>query len=278
MKAGKVILWVSAIVMAICICSTGTVYAESVFLKDGSIVEGDIVKETDKAMEVKLSDGRKVTIKRQEIIRTLVNTGYKTKMYIMKANRDVVPVYIVEEDNESYTCRIELQSADEFRIKKADVLFVSKVPPQDFIDEEVQKKAAELGIKKQYTREQNLKWRAPFMRFGYSTIGSYADQDIADAYTESPAKTVLIDIFPWRFRNDSGNGFDAMVRARAVENVHDEIQPGDPRTKTLSKLYQITIYESFNTKLNIVQICGGVRYAYNMFYGILIQPYVYGLM
>lgn len=256
---------------------SNSAFAESVFLKDGSIIEGDIVKETDKVTTVKTKEGKTVTIQRKEILRTLVGDSYKTKMYIMKSNKEVVPVYIVEEDNESYTCRIDLQSAEEFSIRKADVLFVSKIPPKDFIDEEVQKKAAELGIKKKYTREENLKWRAPFMRFGYSNIGIYIDSDINDAYSESRNINAFIDIFPWRFRNESGNGFDAMIRARFVGNF-DEINPTDPRTQTFLKLYQVTLDESYESKLNIGQICGGVRYAYSMYYGVLIQPYVYGLL
>ncbi|MEW6528044.1 MAG: hypothetical protein AB1444_15415 [Spirochaetota bacterium] len=252
-------------------------FAESIFLKDGSIIEGDIVKETDKAMDVKLPEGKKITIQRKDILRTLVSTSYKTKMYIMKNDKTVLSVYIVEEDNESYTYRTELLSAEEYKINKDDVLFVSKIPPKDFIDEEVQKKAAELGIKKQYTREQNLKWRAPFIRFGYSNLGIYINSDIKDAYSEGRNLNAIVDIFPWRFRNEGGNGFDAMMRVRFVGS-YDEIDPSDQRTQAMLKLYQITIEEKYESKLNLGQICGGARYAYTMYYGILIQPYVYGLL
>ncbi|MCX8124259.1 MAG: hypothetical protein N3F66_08860 [Spirochaetes bacterium] len=252
-------------------------FAESIFLKDGTIIEGDIIKETDKAMDVKLLEGKKITIQRKDVLRTLVNNTYKIKMYIMKSNKDILPVYIVEEDNESYTCRKDLLSTDEFKINKADVIFVSKIPPKDFIDEEVQKKAGELGVKKQYTWEKNLKWRAPFLRIGYSNIGTYIDSDINDTYSDSRNINAFIDLFPWRFRNESGNGFDAMVRARFVGN-YDRIDYTDPRTATIMKLYQVVISEKYEFKLNIGQICGGVRYGYSMFYGILIQPYVYGLL
>ncbi len=97
---------------------SNSAFAESVFLKDGSIIEGDIVKETDKATTVKTKEGKTVTIQRKDILRTLVNESYKTKMYIMKSNKEVLGVYIVEEDNESYTYRTELQSAEEYKINK----------------------------------------------------------------------------------------------------------------------------------------------------------------
>ena len=267
----------SVVVVFLIISIALPIYAESIFLKDGSIVEGEIIKETDKAVDVKLQDGKKMVIARKDILRTLVSDSYKTKMYIMKGNKDVVPVYVVDEDNESYTCRIDLGSADEFRINKKDVIFISKIPPKDVIDEQVQKIVSELAIKKQYTREQNLKWRAPFLRFGYSNIGTYIDSDIRDAYSEGREINVFIDIFPWRFRNESGNGFDVMTRIRSVAS-YDEIEPVDKRTQLLSKLYQVSIEGQYKAELNIDHICGGLKYTYSMFYGIVIQPYVYGLL
>ena len=167
-------------------------YAESIFLKDGRIIEGDIIKETDKAMDVKLPDGKKMTIPRKDIIRTLVQDSYKTKMYIMKADKTVLPVYIVEEDNESYTCRIELQSAEEFHINKSEVLFISKLPPQAFIEDEAKKLAC--TIKKEYTWEQKLKWRAPFLRAGFS-VNSKFDDDIEYLF-EDEKPVLFIDFSP----------------------------------------------------------------------------------
>jgi len=207
---------VSIIIAMLCTCAffIGIAHAESIFLKDGRIIEGDIIKETDKAMDVKLPDGKKMTIPRKDIIRTLVQDSYKTKMYIMKADKTVLPVYIVEEDNESYTCRIELESAEEFHINKSEVLFISKVPPQAFIEDEAKKLAG--TIKKEYTWEQKLTWRAPLLRVGYGVSGGYADSDIDDAYSDSRNINAFIDFFPWRFRNESGIGFDAMVKLRFV--------------------------------------------------------------
>ena len=167
-------------------------YDESIFLKDGRIIEGDIIKETDKAMDVKLPDGKKMTIPRKDIIRTLVQDSYKTKMYIMKADKTVLPVYIVEEDNESYTCRIELQSAEEFHINKSEVLFISKLPPQAFIEDEAKKLAG--TIKKEYTWKQKLKWRAPLLRVGFS-VNSKFDDDVEYLF-EDEKPVLFIDFFP----------------------------------------------------------------------------------
>jgi len=255
---------------------SNSAFAESVFLKDGSIIEGDIVKETDKATTVKTKEGKTVTIQRKEILRTLVGDSYKTKMYIMKSNKDVVPVYIVEEDNESYTCRIYLQSPEEFTIKKADVLFVSKIPPKDFIDEEVKKKVAEVGIKEKYTWEQNVKWRAPFMRFGYSNYTQY-DDELEYLFPE-PEPVILIDIFFWRFRDENGNGFDIMGRLRH-HGRKAHLNVSDPRTSKYEQIYNVTIAPSeYSSYFFLTSISGGLRYAYGWYVGYLIvQPYIFAL-
>ncbi|MCX7677873.1 MAG: hypothetical protein N2316_01510 [Spirochaetes bacterium] len=147
--------------------------AESILLKDGTVIEGDITKETDMAMYVKLLDAKKITIQRKDVLRTLVNNTYKTKMYITKNDKTVLPVYIVGEDNEKYGCRKELQSADEFVVNKDDVMFISKVAPVSIIDQ----KAEEIAKgKTEITRKQNIMWRAPLVRLGFSPMYNVDDE------------------------------------------------------------------------------------------------------
>jgi hypothetical protein len=87
-------------------------FSESIFLRDGSIVEGVIQKETDRETRVLKKTGEIVIIPRKNIIRTLVSEDYKTKMYIMKTDGNEIAAYIVEEDNERYICRHELNSPE----------------------------------------------------------------------------------------------------------------------------------------------------------------------
>lgn len=142
-------------------------YAESIFLKDGSIIEGEIVRENDRAMDIRLQDGAIKTIQRKDILRTLISTRYKTKMYIMMNDKTVLSAYIVEEDADHYICRTDLQSPDEFSIRKDAVLLLSKTPPQMIIDEKAKQIAAAKTTK---TREQNITWRAPLLRVGYAPM------------------------------------------------------------------------------------------------------------
>ena len=266
---------VSIIVAMLCTCVffIGIAHAESIFLKDGRIIEGDIIKETDKAMDVKLPDGKKMTIPRKDIIRTLLQDSYKTKMYIMKADKTVLPVYIVEEDNESYTCRIELQSTEEFHINKAEVLFISKIPPQAFIEDEAKKLAG--TMKKEYTWEQKLKWRAPLLRFGYGIHNTY-DSELEYLYPEDKGN-IFLDFFPWRFRNENGNGLDLMVRLRAWQRNAD-FSSSDEQALLFKQLWNIsTISGQFGADTGTMSIGAGIRYAYTFYVGITIQPYVFAL-
>jgi len=245
--------------------------AESIFLKDGRIIEGDIIKETDKAMDVKLPDGKKMTIPRKDIMRTLVQDSYKTKMYIMKADKTVLPVYIVEEDNESYTCRIDLQSPEEFHINKSEVLFVSKVPPQAFIEDEAKKLAG--TIKKDYTWEQKLTWRAPLLRAGFSVNSKFDDE--VEYLFEDEKPVLLLDFFPWRFRNENGNGLDLMIRFRYTERDTNDEQS---RRLIFQQLYNnINIVELYDATFYSTSICAGIRYAYTFYIGITLQPYIFVL-
>lgn len=230
------------------------VFAESIFLKDGSIIEGDIVKETDKATTVKTKEGKNVVIPRKDILRTLMHEDYKTKMYIMKSDKSVLQVYIVEEDNENYRCRFELQSPDEFSIKKKDVISVSKVSTDVLIEEKVKEEVKK--YKKATTRKEKLQYTAPMFRIGLSPAGKISDKDISDNY--ETGRHFIADAF-YRFRAESGSGLDAMFRFRVLElsPTNDLIQDS----------------------ANIGSIFFGLRYAFNILVtnAVIVQFYPFAL-
>lgn len=248
------------------------VFAESIFLKDGSIIEGDIVKETDKAMEVKLSDGKKMSIQRKDILRTLVSTTYKTKMYIMKNDKTVLLVYIVEEDNEKYVCRKDLYSANEFAVNKDEVIFISKVAPDTIISD----KGKEKNVTS-YSREQNITWRAPLLRIGYAPK-VYSNDTLEYLYPEYDVN-LFLDFFPIRFRNESGNGYDVMMRMRVYgRKAGRGIPTTDERTPKFEQLFLTTISNEYGSDYFFISGCFGLRYAYGKYYlGLYVQPYIFGL-
>ena len=105
---------------------TGSSFAESVFLKDGSIVEGKVTKETDLELQIDFPDGTNRKLLRKDIIRTLYHDDYKNKRYLNKMDGEVLEVYIVDEDKASYTYRNDLNIFNEVKILRTDVDSISK--------------------------------------------------------------------------------------------------------------------------------------------------------
>lgn len=105
---------------------TASLFAESVFLKDGSIVEGKIVKEDDLKIDLQLSDGVVREIERANIIRTLYHGKYKDKKFINRNDGTELEAYIIDEDAEFYIIRKDLQSSVEIKIAKDEVRIISK--------------------------------------------------------------------------------------------------------------------------------------------------------
>jgi hypothetical protein len=100
--------------------------AESVFLKDGSIFEGSVQKEVNKKIVLKLSNGTQKEFDKSSIIRVLYHDTYKDRRRLTKMDGSVMDVFIVDEEKDSYTYRIDLSSPKEIKIAKADVDSISK--------------------------------------------------------------------------------------------------------------------------------------------------------
>lgn len=99
--------------------------AESIFMKDGSIIEGKIISENDTSYQVDTGEKKSVTIKRTKVIRITNDRGFTVKKYMKKRDGTIIEGYIVEETTEEYTVREKLESAAEFTVEKADVVSMS---------------------------------------------------------------------------------------------------------------------------------------------------------
>lgn len=98
----------------------------SVFLKDGSIIDGHIVKEGARSIEIQPSEGERRAVARNEIMRIQYNNSYKDKKVLRKADGTRIEGYIMEEDSESYIYRTKLYSPVETRIYKNELRSISK--------------------------------------------------------------------------------------------------------------------------------------------------------
>ncbi len=99
--------------------------AEAVFLKDGFIVEGEIVTNTATTVVIK-SGGKERTFRGREILRVSYKDDYKNRKYIYLKNDQVIEGYIVGEDRYNYVIRKELESDDEQKVAKNRVNFVAR--------------------------------------------------------------------------------------------------------------------------------------------------------
>lgn len=234
-------------------------FGESVFLKDGNILEGKITKENDKKITIVLAEEETREIERKDIIRTVYHSNYKDKRYLTKMDGTVLEVYIVDEDKTGYTYRLKLDSADEIRIAKDDVDGISK-------------RKVVIPVAREETREEKLTTRAPRIRIGLTTSGPLeATSDYAE--TEFGAfDGALIDLFLYRMRNENGNGIDFFVRG--VANIY-EIK--DYRELGLGYDTVPTGYEFNKSELLQLGLGCGLRYNRGTYLaGLLWQIYLIG--
>jgi hypothetical protein len=103
-----------------------SIKAEAVFMNDGSIIEGKVIRDTDKIISIKPQAGPVRDIQRKDLIRVLYSDDYKNKVYIYKLDDTMVEGYIVYEDRINYTIRENLVSANELSLSKDKVNYISK--------------------------------------------------------------------------------------------------------------------------------------------------------
>lgn len=99
--------------------------AESIFLKDGSILEGRLQGENEGAYTMALPNGIRAEIPRNSVLRIVRGEEYKRQMYIYKKDGTELRAHIVFEDKDAYTVRKKIHDADEIFIKKSDVREIS---------------------------------------------------------------------------------------------------------------------------------------------------------
>jgi hypothetical protein len=187
----KIKLFILIIILLITI----TVSGEAIFLKDGSILEGKIIKDTDKYVQFIMKNNLQTKIARKRIIRTLYHDNYKNKVYIKMLNNSIIEGYIVFDNKKEYTVRKKLYNKKEFKISIKKVNGVlKKMPSSTAID----------SSEKKNNSYDGKKW-ATTLGIGYSTgLGDTADSIsyalpliVEFDYAVSPSITIGFDGHYW---------------------------------------------------------------------------------
>ncbi len=119
-------------------------------MKAGQIISGAIVSDAAGSISVRRNDGKVQLVQRADIMRMLYTELYMGKVYVQKIDGKSVVAYMVDEDRETYTFRMELFRPEEFSLKRDQVLFMARGNPTGL--------SAEAG-----TDRAELKWFAPYM-------------------------------------------------------------------------------------------------------------------
>ncbi len=108
------------------IFSASAVYAEYLFLKDGTILKGTVLSETKNSIVFVTEDKKKQTFSRDTIMRVLYTELNMNKIWVQKKNGEGFTAYIVDEDRETYTLRLDINKPEEMKISRKEVLFISE--------------------------------------------------------------------------------------------------------------------------------------------------------
>jgi len=146
--AVKMIIKLSVAVSMAALLMTAA-YSEHVFTKDGNIFSGKIVSDSAGSVTLKQEDRKYKKIFRNNIMRILYTELYMGKVHVQLTNGKSMQAYMVDEDRESYTFRIELFNPKEFTVKRDHVLFMARGNPSGLQGE------AE-------TKSVKLKWFPPY--------------------------------------------------------------------------------------------------------------------
>ncbi len=111
------------------------VNAEFIFKKDGEIVKGSILEETQYHLAIQKKGGVVERINRNIIMRVLFTDLYMGKVYIRLTSGEVIEGYQVDEDRDVYVFRKDITKPAEFTVERKKVMFISRTNPTDLTSE-----------------------------------------------------------------------------------------------------------------------------------------------
>jgi len=100
--------------------------AESLFMRDGSIIEGKIANENTDVIILKVQNGTKKTIKKDNLIRIVYSNEFRRTTRLSLYDGTLLEGFIVDEDADRYIVRKMLTSKEETIVLKKEVEFIER--------------------------------------------------------------------------------------------------------------------------------------------------------
>ncbi len=137
-----------SICCAVIVFFSSQAFAAFVFLKNGSILKGNVVGDSARSITLRI-EGKNRVVPRGRIMRIVYTKIYMGKVFVRFTDGRGIELYLVDEDRDSYTFRRALYKPKEMKAKRDDVLFIARKNPT--------------GLKGQAgTTEIMLKWNPPY--------------------------------------------------------------------------------------------------------------------
>ena len=171
---------IALVISAIALLSGERLAAEFVFLKDGMIIECRILNESPSTMIVLEAGGKKSTVGRKNIMRVLYTQLYRGRLYIQRIDGSVIEAYIIDEDQEHYILRADINSPREFTIRREDVLFMTRKNPSA-LEGKVSLRYVDLSWRPPYTPDNPAKYYRVYLKTkggDYQKAGETSDKDL----------------------------------------------------------------------------------------------------
>jgi|GEM_PF-3376623 len=120
-EGGIIVIEKSVLILMLLILPAGSLFSESVFLKNGEIVTGKI---QDIPGKKSILIGKR-KISRSQIIRINITDDHKNKRYFYTRKGTVIEGYVVKEDIDRYRYRLKLKSPVEKTILRKNIYFAT---------------------------------------------------------------------------------------------------------------------------------------------------------
>jgi hypothetical protein len=234
----KIIFFISIFIFFII---PGASYGEYVFLKNGDIIECRIIKDSAASITIKKKDGKTQKIRRSKILRLVYTKVYMGKIYVQKTDGEGLQVYMVDEDQESYTFRKDITKPEEFTLKRSQVLFIARKNPT--------------GLQgKPDFYEIELKWNPPYDPVRYYNIYTKVERKDIESDFKFVAKTSKRE---YTLENLKSNT-EYYIHVKAVDkNEYESMPSNEIKVKTknippkLPQNLSCSIIKDFGKKVDL---------------------------